>query len=84
MSAAAAGHHYAAAAVDAISVVLLTLPGVGSLYILIRLARQVAALGRHWAAGPPGRRLIAAGTGIAVIAALAAFWAPKASSAAGS
>jgi putative peptide zinc metalloprotease protein len=74
ISAAAAGHHYALAAIDTVSIVLLTLPGVGSLYIATRLARQVAALGRHWAADRPVRRLIAAGTGIAVIAALAAFW----------
>jgi len=74
ISAAAAGHHYALAAIDAVSIVLLTLPGVGSLYIATRLARQVAAPGRHWAADRPVRRLIAAGTGIAVTAALAAFW----------
>ena len=74
ISAAAAGHHYALAAIDAVAIVLLTLPGVGSLYIVTRLARQVAALGRHWSADRPVRRLIAAGTGIAVTAALAAFW----------
>ena len=74
ISAAAVGHHYALAAVDVVSIVLLTLPGVGSLYIATRLARQVAALGRRWAADRPVRRLTAAGTGIAVIAALAAFW----------
>ncbi len=74
ISAAAAGHHYALAAIDAVAIVLLTLPGVGSLYIATRLARQVAALGRHWAADRPVRRLIAAGTGLAVTAALAAFW----------
>jgi putative peptide zinc metalloprotease protein len=74
ISAAAAGHHYALAAIDVVSIVLLTLPGVGSLYIATRLARQVAALGRRWAADRPVRRLTAAGTGIAVIAALAAFW----------
>ena len=74
ISAAAAGHHYALAAIDVVSIVLLTLPGVGSLYIATRLARQVAALGRRWAAARPVRRLTAAGTGIAVIAALAAFW----------
>jgi putative peptide zinc metalloprotease protein len=74
ISAAAVGHHYALAAIDAVSIVLLTLPGVGSLYIATRLARQVAAPGRHWAADYPVRRLIAAGTGIAVTAALAAVW----------
>ncbi len=74
ISAAAVGHHYALAAIDAVSIVLLTLPGVGSLYIATRLARQVAALGRRWAADRPVRRLIAAGTGVAVMAALPALW----------
>jgi putative peptide zinc metalloprotease protein len=74
ISAAVVGHHYALTAIDAVSIVLLTLPGAGSLYIATRLARQVAALGRRWAADRPARRLIAAGTGIAVMAALPAFW----------
>jgi putative peptide zinc metalloprotease protein len=74
MSAAVAGHHYAVAAADAIGAVLVILPGAGSLYIAARLARQVATLGRRWSAGRPARRLLAAGTGLAVMAALAAFW----------
>jgi putative peptide zinc metalloprotease protein len=74
ISAAVVGHHYAMAAIDVVSLVLLILPGVGSLYIVIRLAGQVAILGRHWAAGRPVRGLIATGTGLAVMAALAAFW----------
>jgi putative peptide zinc metalloprotease protein len=74
MSAAVAGHHYAAVAVEAVGVVLLALPGVGLLYIAIRLARQVALLGRHWSADRPVRRLLATGIGLAVIAALAAVW----------
>jgi putative peptide zinc metalloprotease protein len=74
MSATVAGHHYAAAAVDAVGVVLVILPGAGSLYIAARLARRVATLGRRWSAGRPARRLLATGTGLAVMAALAAFW----------
>jgi putative peptide zinc metalloprotease protein len=74
VSAAAAGHHYAVAAVDVIGAVLVVLPGAGSLYIAVRLARQVTTLGRRWSAGRPGRRLLAAGAGLAVMAALAAFW----------
>ena len=74
MSAAVAGHHYALAAVDAVSIVLVILPLAGSLYIAARLARRVATLGRRWSAGRPARRLLAAGTGLAVMAALAAFW----------
>jgi len=73
-SAAAGGHHYAAAAVETVGVVLLVLPGVGSLYIAVRLARQVALLGRRWSGDRPGRRLLATGIGLAVIAALAAVW----------
>ncbi len=74
MSAAVAGHHYAVAAVDAIGVALVILPGAGSLYIAARLARRVATLGRRWSAGRPARRRLATGTGLAVMAALAAFW----------
>jgi len=46
----------------------------GSLYIVIRLAQRVATVGLRWSAGRPARRLLAAGTGLAVMAALAAFW----------
>ena len=74
MSAAVAGHHFAVAAVDAVSVVLVILPGVGSLYIVARLARRLTAAGRRWSVGRPARRLLAAGAGLAVMAALAAFW----------
>ena len=74
MSAAVAGHHYPVAAVDAIGVVLVILPGAGSLYIAARLVRRVATLGRRWSAGRPARRRLATGTGLAVMAALAAFW----------
>jgi putative peptide zinc metalloprotease protein len=74
MSAGVAGHHYAAAAVDVIGAVLVILPGAGSLYITARLARQVATMSRRWSAGRPVRRCLATGTGLAVVAALAAFW----------
>jgi putative peptide zinc metalloprotease protein len=74
MSAAVAGHYYALAAVDAVSIVLVILPGAGSLYIAARLARRVATLGRRWSAGRPARRCLATGTGLGVMAALAAFW----------
>jgi putative peptide zinc metalloprotease protein len=74
MSAAVIGHDYAAAAVDAIGAVLVILPGAGSLYVGARLARQVVTLGRRWSARRPDRRLLAAAAGLAVTAALAAFW----------
>jgi hypothetical protein len=62
------------AAVDAVTVVLVILPAAGSLYIVIRLARRLTALGRRWSAGRRARRLLAAGASLAVVAALAAFW----------
>ncbi|MGA9829960.1 MAG: hypothetical protein WBQ71_02470 [Trebonia sp.] len=75
MSAAVVGHHYAAAIVDAIGVVLVALSFAGSLYILIGLTRRVATLGRRWSAGRPVRTLLTTGTGLAVLTALAALWA---------
>jgi putative peptide zinc metalloprotease protein len=74
LSAAVAGHHYAMAMVDAIGVALVALSFAGSLYVLIGLTRRVATLGRRWSSGRPVRRLIATGTGLTVMAALAAFW----------
>jgi putative peptide zinc metalloprotease protein len=74
MIAAVHGHRYAMAAVDAIGIALVTLSLAGSLYIVTGLARRLTALGRRWSAGRPGRRLAAAAAGLAVMAALAAFW----------
>jgi putative peptide zinc metalloprotease protein len=74
MTAAAAGHRYAMAVVDALDVALVALSLAGSLYVVIGLARRVATLGRRWSAGRPGRRLLATGTGLAVMATLAVFW----------
>jgi putative peptide zinc metalloprotease protein len=72
--AAVAGHRYAMAAVDAIGVALLALSLAGSLYIVTGLMRRLVTAGLHWSAGRPARRLLAAAAGLAVIAALAAFW----------
>jgi putative peptide zinc metalloprotease protein len=74
MTAAAAGHRYAVAAIDALDIALVALSLAGSLYIVTGLARRLTTLGRRWSADRPGRRLLAAGTGLAVMAALAAFW----------
>jgi putative peptide zinc metalloprotease protein len=74
MTAAAAGHRYAVAAVDAIAIALVALSLAGSLYIVTGLARRLTALGRRWSAGSPARRFLAAGAGLAALAALAAFW----------
>ena len=74
MITAAAGQRYPVAAVDAIGAALIILSLAGSLYIVTGLARRLTALGRRWSAGRPGRRLLAAATGLAALAALAAFW----------
>jgi putative peptide zinc metalloprotease protein len=74
-SAAAAGHGYAMAAVYAVGAALLALSLAGSLYIVIGLARRLAAAGLRWSAGHPARRLLVSVAGLAGMAALAAFWA---------
>lgn len=74
MASAAAGHHYAMAAVDAVGVALVARSLAGSLYIVTGLARRLTALGRRRCASCPARRLPAAGAGLAVLAGLAAFW----------
>ena len=71
---AAAGHHYALAAVDAIGVSLVALSLAGSLYVVIGLARRLTTAGLRWSAGRPRRRLLAAAAGLACLTALAAFW----------
>ena len=74
MSTAAAGHHYAMAAVDALGVALLALSVAGSLYVVIGLARRLAALGLRWSAGRAARRLLVAAAGLACLTTLAVFW----------
>jgi putative peptide zinc metalloprotease protein len=74
MTAAVAGHRYATAAVDAIAVALVVLSLAGSLYLLAGLARRFAISGLRWSAGRSARRRLAAVAGLAVMAALAAFW----------
>jgi putative peptide zinc metalloprotease protein len=74
MTAAVHGHRYAMAAVDAISIALVTLSLAGSLYVVTGLARRLTVLGRRWSAGRPARRLLAGAAGLAVLAGLTAFW----------
>jgi putative peptide zinc metalloprotease protein len=74
MSTAVAGHNYAMATVDVISIALLALSLAGSLYIVTGLARRLTTVGLRWSAGRPVRRLLAAGVGLAVLTALATFW----------
>jgi putative peptide zinc metalloprotease protein len=71
---AAAGHHYAMAAVDAVGAALVALSLAGTLYVMTMLARRVAAVGLRWSAGRPRRRLVASTTALACVAALAALW----------
>jgi putative peptide zinc metalloprotease protein len=74
MTAAAAGHRYAAAGVAAVGAALIILSLAGSAYLVIGLARRLTAVGLRWSAGRPGRRLLAAAVGLAVLTGLAAFW----------
>jgi putative peptide zinc metalloprotease protein len=77
MTAAAAGHRYASATVDAIGAALVILSLAGSLYIVTGLARRLTAAGLRWSAGRPARRLLAAAAGLAALTGLAAFWAAQ-------
>ena len=74
LSAGVAGHHYAAAAVDGIAVVLAVLPIAGSLYVVAGLMRRAAAAATRWSAGRPGRRVLAAVAAAVGVTALAASW----------
>jgi len=71
---AAAGQHYATAAVDVIGAALVALSLAGSLYIAVGLARRMTTAGLRWSAGRRRRRVIAAAAGAACAAALAACW----------
>jgi putative peptide zinc metalloprotease protein len=77
MAAAAAGHRYAMAALDAVDIILVALSLAGSLYIVTGLTRRLAVAGLRWSAGRPRRRLLAGTAGLAVLTALAAFWAMR-------
>jgi putative peptide zinc metalloprotease protein len=74
LAAAAAGRRYTMAAVDTVSIALLTLSLAGSIYIIIGLARRLTTVGLRWSAGRPARRLLAAVAAVASLTALAAFW----------
>ena len=73
-SAAAADHGYALATVDVLGIVLLGLSLAGSLYIVVGLARRLAAAGLRWSAGHRARRLLVAVAGLACATMLATFW----------
>ena len=77
LAAAVTGHRYAMAAVDAFGVALVVLSSAGSFYLLTGLARRMAVLGLRWSVGRPGRRLLAAATGLVALTGLAAFWAAQ-------
>jgi putative peptide zinc metalloprotease protein len=71
---AVADHGYAMAAVDAIGIALLALSLAGSLYIVIGLARRIAAAGLRWSAGHRARRLLVAAGGLTGLTMLVTFW----------
>jgi hypothetical protein len=73
-SASVIGHGYALAVVDALGIALVVLSLAGSLYIVIGLARRLAAAGLRWSAGHRARRLLVAVAGLACVTMLAAFW----------
>ncbi len=74
MAAAAVGHHYAMAAVDAVGAALITLSLAGTVYIVTGLARRLTVAGLRWSAGRPARRVMAAAAALACVTTLAAFW----------
>ncbi|HVT66165.1 MAG TPA: hypothetical protein VHF26_00340 [Trebonia sp.] len=74
MSAAVAGHHYAAAAADAIGAALAAVSMAGSLFVMTGLLRRAVTLGARWSAGRPRRRLVAVLAGAACAAALLCYW----------
>ena len=75
MAAAIGTHRYALAAIDAVGFALLALSLAGSLYITAGLVRRLAAMGLHWSAGHPGRRVLVTMAGLACLAGLTSFWA---------
>jgi len=77
LSAALAGHRFAAAAIDAISIALVAMSIAGSIYVVTGLARRAWTLGLRWSAGRPARRLGTAATAIFCTALLAIFWAAQ-------
>ena len=74
MATAMDGHRYPMAAADAIGIALIALSLAGSLYIVTGLARRLVVTGLRWSAGQPGRRVVAAAAGLAVLAVLAVTW----------
>jgi putative peptide zinc metalloprotease protein len=74
MSAALAGHRFAAAAIDAVSICLAAMSIAGSAYVVAGLARRAFTLGRRWSAGHRARRLGTAAAAIACTVLLAIFW----------
>ena len=65
MAAAAAGHRYAMAALDAFDAALVALSLAGTVYIVTGLARRLTVAGLRWSAGRPARRVMAAAAALA-------------------
>jgi putative peptide zinc metalloprotease protein len=69
-----AARRYAAAAADAIGVLLALLSIVGSVYVAWGLGRRAVGFGVRWSEGRPKRRLIALLVGIACAAPISLVW----------
>jgi putative peptide zinc metalloprotease protein len=70
-----AGQHYAAVALDVLSVLLTVLSITGSIYVVGGLARRAIAAALRWSADRPARRLLAVAASVAGALCLAACWA---------
>jgi putative peptide zinc metalloprotease protein len=74
MATAAAGRQYAAVSADFISILLVTLPVAGSVYVVAGLARRTGMLGLRWSAGYPRRRLLVSVAALGLLTMLTLFW----------
>jgi putative peptide zinc metalloprotease protein len=74
MATAAAGRQYAAVGADFISILLVSLPVAGSVYIVAGLARRTGMLGLRWSAGYPRRRLLVSVAALGLLTMLTLFW----------
>ena len=74
---AVTAHHFALAAAATIGAALVGLSIAGSLYIVVGLARRLAAAGLRWSASRMRRRAMVGATGLAALAGLGTLWAAQ-------
>ncbi|MBV9486542.1 MAG: hypothetical protein JO246_10840 [Frankiaceae bacterium] len=70
-------HGGLSALADALRIVALVLPVIGSGLVAQRIGRTLVAKGWSWSRGRPARRAVAASAGIAILAGLAWAWWPS-------